>query len=309
MHKKSGFTLAEIVITTAIVAIVSLIGLMSFKPNTQMRAAYYRHVYETLKTAAYNGYLEKHDNFGKLRNGDNWVIAWGGMCRDLTDFINTVEGACNRSIIGSDTDFNTAEQSFVATNGVDFWVNRDSSSTNVKDSYGNTTTLTYRIIYANISPKSRTKTIGDNIVPFYITGDGDVIPAGAPLSDPEILKAGVKLTYKVKKDGFISSGNVIIPADSFDEARKMAWGNTIWINNPLSYRMDTDANWGYRDTRNSRQITDCVNYNEPENGTGTCEEVPKEIDKDGNVIDTQTVCCQNCTYNCSPVILNKKVRL
>ena len=317
MYRKSGFTLAEIVITTAIIGIVSLLGIMSFKPNTQMRSAYYIHVYETLKTAAYNLYLEKHDRFG--RNGVNF----GGeaLCNDLTELINTAESNCGNTVDSDETNFNGDNKipAFVTTNGISFWMTGDLNTGDMnndinKDSYGNLlgqnndgSGLHYVIVFADIEPKKNNKTLlqtgGDgNVVPFIITQYGDVYPIGAPMSNPDIIKAGVKITYKERDaNGFVSSKYRIIESSNFENARQEAWGDTVWINNPLSY-----GSFGVYGNSDNRTLpgnkTNCRALGEAAGTTGKC--VPDLVDS-----DNRAVCCQSCTYKCNVVILNRKMHL
>ena len=338
MRKYSGFTIAEVVITTVIVGIVSLVGLMSFKPNAKMKSAYYKHIYDTLKTAAYNGYLEKHDRFGHMPGSNNFTPE--GLCEDLVFFINTTENNCDR---GGPIDFNDENRiNFITTNGISFWFYDeafpiiDGLANHVIDSYGNDISRTVVIVYADISPKQRNKVPfsnardNGNIVPFLITDLGEVLPIGAPLLNSEIIKAGVKLTYNQKDhQGFISSKYVIIPADNYLDAKEKAWGDrTIWANNPMSFDpfcIVVLANYthprGFNNNSMCSGNSRSAGFNnqpaclpprfggEPARGTGTCQTVATEVDEHGNPVRQEEICCQTCEYNCSPVILNKKINL
>lgn len=297
MQKKFGFTIAEIVIAMVIVGIVSVVGILSFKPemDDKKRSGYYKQIYKTLKTAGYNAFLEEHGNFGKA-GGD---FETEGLCNSLTGQINTSENNCNEAGIGiSTTDFRNITPHFKASNGIEFWIDNNVKPLNIQDIYNNPININLIKIYANIEPDKKTKILMDNdnpkgnVVPFYITQYGEVIPVGAPLNDPKIIQAGVKISYKYNDNGYVSEKSITVPAENFNDAKGKAWGGKVWANNPLSY-----SNYGTSTDINCPE-------GEPEDGTGTCQEVVVKIDKDKNETK-DTVCCKVCEYNCTPIILNK----
>lgn len=328
MQKKFGFTITEVVIATVIVGVVSAISILSFKPefDAKRRAGYYAQVYKTLKTAAYNAYLEQHGNFGTTSGTGSDIT---DFCNDLTEQINTSKKDC--SLHGRDSsnqnDFaydknepgDLKRPHFIAANGISFWISQAYPLYNRNDSYNNQIGDRFYAVFADINPNGKNKVLrtdnnNGDIVPFIITRHGEVIPMGEPIRDQKIVKAGVKISYKYTDgNGYVSERSTVVPAESLAEAYKMAWGKTVWANNPLSYdyfhdnstnSLDTKWRTIGRRTDSGENPTDCkttANENVKYRGGAVCATV--EIDSAGNTYD---ICCQTCKYNCTAIILNKK---
>jgi len=237
---KRGMTLGEICIVFAIMGIVATMTLVTAKPYEKSIKYSYEKVYTTLNTAFYNAQLTFASEYkteigtdANLSLTDNFPDNTYTLCRMLISYINTSQSSdkanCSATPIviqgkdanGVDVETNVKSPSFIASNGVKYWVTSFNSN-EASPLTANTSPLTANFTVSKIEKTETTSTYTDSdtpytqkffvvvadingssgpnttiwrdkkpadIVAFAVMQSGDVVPLGYPRADARYITA------------------------------------------------------------------------------------------------------------------------
>lgn len=251
--KKTGFSLAEVIIAMAIVGVAMVVAMTTVRsPNDAALKYLYISAYKSLAKAYYNGTLIGYNPFSedKVKNESGSLVTpvhtstqdTGSLvlCRGLTSYINTntnektadydYSSTCSSEKLSSsnasDSDFTSDKVMFTATNGMRFFItNRLGGG---QDTQGNDNPYFY-IVYVdvngvngpnslgeNFSPQNGERSITPDIFAFAMLDSGKVCPLGIPEYDEDILTA--KFIYGAEGD------RVGRRSLAYYQAKGAAWG-------------------------------------------------------------------------------------
>lgn len=222
MKKLNAFSLPELLIFLVIVGVISVLMLTIVKPNDKALKYQYYNAYNTLRTAGYN---VSQDVADAQQSDDTTLTSFdkrlpntpAEWCKRLAVNRNAVEGSsdakygyintakynCNSfspvSTNPSDSNFkNNSKVAFQASNSMKYYISSKSSSSFTDNLSNGTTTLTYYLIWVDLNgdraPNTKEWKEGRpaDIVPFFVSDYGEVVPIGYPITDKRYLTASVK---------------------------------------------------------------------------------------------------------------------
>lgn len=237
-----AFTLAEMLTVAFIVGVLTVISIGSLRRTDDEFGPLYYRTYDALKTAAYNVYLDTHNDpqrdFPTTLAGSNDT----GLCQRLIEYIN-VSGAasCNSNTISfpeTDDQFKPAQKKiqFTGSNSQRFYFGP------VQNTTISGVNLTWFIVYVDLNgergPNSITAPTGRvrlaDIVAFAVSSQfGEVIPMGEPIVNRKYMTA--KVWYPDKLVGTKRYENRRSDSMTYFEAKRRAMGKTENIGKMYGY--------------------------------------------------------------------------
>ena len=271
MNKKTAFTLAEVLVTMAIIGIVVTFGLKAALQNDKAIRHLYANTYHALDKALYNGYnfptatshgdpfVDKDPNgyvpVGRAAGNGSSISSDEGterLCYMLTEYINTTrnnpcQGSRTRLMSDNpqDADFTDARVQFIASNGVKIYISRRMPYKGAGPiPYRAGQDTTFYIIYADINgakfPNSMNYRTEKRAAGKGKTVDPDIF-AFAALDFGRVVPLGVP-----EFDGryMLSRIAYFDPEQSSDDDRM----NTLYSRPSQPYYLMKAQAWGYYNT-------------------------------------------------------------
>lgn len=257
LRKFDAITLAEMLITLLIIAVLCLFALSTIKPYDKTFKWLYVRVYHSLETAVYNSMM--------TRNSKEDDDPLNGFPKDSTSFCNMLKEYMNsapdddvpgevvpkceagRDLDINATDFPEEDVQILLTNGVKLWIASDGGKPYVLDEVidGTPANMKYYIVYAdlngsrgpnaaqwddtgNINWTTDYKMV--DIVAFVVTEASVVVPVGPPEIDTRYMQASV--IYPADDEN-CPDCNRSVP-NSYYWAKHDAWGDSKSIAEPMS---------------------------------------------------------------------------
>ena len=248
MKIKSGFTLAELLMTMLIVGIVSVFGLKTIIHNDNVVRYVYSNVYHSLDKALYNAYyltglpnpfLTKDSvNGTEVTLNDNERVK--RLCEMLTEYINFSERQCDLppiSVIDADS---LKHPHFTSMNNVRFYISRRFPASANSDHF-------FFLVFADLNgskdPNSMNYVAPSTDPDIFACAALDiarVCPLGPPEVDPRFMQTRVR--YYDPNDSIIKFSTASKP---YYISKAEAWGyylssgklddNFYIETNPLTY--------------------------------------------------------------------------
>ena len=250
--KKNGFSLAELLISMAIISFMVGVAITTFKTYDKGISHLYSNMYYVLDRALYNTttYWIPNDAFEREpfkkelknpKNGDVREISdtegARRLCRALIEYINPVESGNRDSIcsaskavtdMGNDDLFTKENVMFTATNGVRFWISKRYPEDDSK--------LKFYIIYADMngprlpnsmkyekgSESNNWKTKDPDIFAFAALENGRVCPLGIPEVEPRYMTT--RIIYQDEGDVNDFVYKYSSPSRPYVYSKAEAWG-------------------------------------------------------------------------------------
>lgn len=234
---KKAFTLAELIIMMAIIAIVITVVFITTKPFApKFKSLYY---YAFLNVRKFAGEVVASTAAPTLDSND------AKFCYDLIKDLNTVGGVngCSAFYSGTkDSPFSGMSvsdldrPSFALTNGQRFYVSN--RVVNPADP------IPYRVISVDLNGQSRPNKFDEDVVPFVVFDTGEVNPVGAPSENTDYLKVFVRAH---RSDTGQASGDYIKNAAdekflSYKEGFCLAGYNSANPNYCIAYTLNPACN-------------------------------------------------------------------
>ena len=252
--KKHGFSLAEMLVVTDIVALLIGTGVQSFKVNDKSIKYLYSNTYYALSTALYNAmniwipedYFRRAIFENSVVNDDNETVPIARdsssdegakrLCRALIQYINpiqNIETTCHKDnlvdITADKTEFINKPVQFTATNGVRFWITKRYPANAGNDD------LTFYLIFADLNgtklPNSLEyrpgtnangwKTKDPDIFAFAAMSNGFICPVGVAEVEPRYLTARIMYDDRVNGEDILRYSTT---SRSLIGAKAEAWG-------------------------------------------------------------------------------------
>ena len=250
--KKSGFTLAESIVTLTIIAILTACGVHVMRTYDKDIKYMYSNIYYSLDRAWYNTSTfwipqnaDERDPFLLNDAATDFAEHEANpparmLCRALIEYINPVDraGSCHAIAVnasGSDASLTADNVQFVATNGVRFWISRrypnDATQKNFFIVYAdlNGTRLPNSMEYRVGTGPHRNKTLDPDIFAFAILDTGRVCPLGVPEIDTRYMGARIMFT------GDDGNTHLTVQSVPYILAKANAWG---YYTNPQDNNAD-----------------------------------------------------------------------
>ena len=197
MKKKSAFTVAEILITMAIIGIISVAGITTVSHIDKSVKYMYSNVYHSLDKALYNAmFFTNIDNpFSKTDNQGNDMTPQARvtfLCRMLTEYFNTRQRSCNLAGV-SQMGNAFGNPHFTASNGVRFYI---SSMLPADENASHH----FFLVFADMNGEKRPNSMAYNppdtepdIFAFAALDIGRICPLGPPEVDTNYMST--RVTY------------------------------------------------------------------------------------------------------------------
>lgn len=264
MKNKNAFSFVELSIVLVIIGILTVVSTYTIQERfTDYYARYYT-AYDALSKTAYNVYADTYcrtntaseDNKtdcirdDKEANPDEGITGTNytktgrpfpdnakNLCKRFKEYLNaTPMSECHDNTISKakDSEFNSDNLQFVLSNGFRFYFS-EPKTINIRHAGTQDKEVRYYIVYIDLNGKgapntaifsdSNNKAIGvkPDIVPFIVTFKGDVIPVGNQVFDKTYVSARV-----------LDFENNQTQSYTLDEARQLAFGNTPYIDMPMT---------------------------------------------------------------------------
>lgn len=223
--KKTGFTLAEVLIVLLIVTVLTIFSINAIRPRATTTPLLYQRAYEALDTAAYNAWLQAGDE-GKVFAGDtadqiapfkNVAKNLSVLCRQLAGndgYINTMtpESHCDRDALAIPTlgneNFTQDNAHFIATNGMRFYMSaeRQGINSNYINSRNEAVNPRWYVVFVDLDGEKGLGTMAQPadsnntadvvafaiVIPSTVGERPVVIPIGVPTMDRRYMTAVVK---------------------------------------------------------------------------------------------------------------------
>ena len=249
---KKGFTLAETLLTLAIMATLIAIGLSTFNSYDKGIKHLYSNTYYVLDRALYNSITSwvPKDTFNRepfepnLKNASGETVPISDeegakrLCRALIEYINPVEDSnrdsnlmcsSSKAVTDSGDSFDRDKVQFTATNGIRFWISKrypaDPNATHYFIIYAdlNGTKLPNSMVQIKASKETRWKVRDPDIFAFAALETGRICPIGLPEVDPRYMTA--RIQYEEESAG----GDEVLlkysePSKPLVAAKAEAWG-------------------------------------------------------------------------------------
>ena len=304
--RKKAFTMIEVLIILTLIGFILIAELIILNTKSNQYGQPYYTAYNALRKAAYNVLADMYCPDENSSDPDcrigprQFPTTPQALCSRLTEFINTSEKNCeNLTPINDMADnINNKAPHFIASNSFRFYFS-DMKSIEADDTFGNTNSLDYFVVYVDINGEKRPNRItceGEqilpDIVPFAVTRRGEVIPMGYPVYSSNYITAKIIYPSKVGDDGVLtnrSSGSM-----SYYDAVYGAWPSSTarevqrHIDIPFSIMFSQD------DIYNNSNIRQCYDGRDLRLKT---EESYKQLAK-----DKTDEGCKGGTYSCRVVI-------
>ena len=259
MNKKSAFTLAELLITMAIIGILIVLGFKTLEHIDRSVKYTYSNVYFSLDRALYNAYY--YTNLSNpfvtkdIVDGAEVDVPEEAhprrLCEMLTEYINTSQVNCDAdAVTASGNEFDTSQSTlaqtphFIASNGVKFYISNVLPEESDAPHH-------FMLIYADMNGDKKPNSINYNppgvepdIFAFAALDIGRVCPLGPPEVDPNYMKT--RVSYFMINDVTSSSD----PSSDATQA-------TVRFS-PISkpYYISKAEAWGYYLANNANRIED-----------------------------------------------------
>ncbi len=221
---KHAITLAEMLITMGIIAIIASFALTIIKPYEKTYKFLYVRIFNQLETAVYNSMLSR-TSFPATSNA---------FCAMLTEYLNTAENNCATAadLAKYAEVFPEDKIKLVLSNGMHLWIGSNGGAPFVKNQTiaGTSYPMKFYMVYVDITgnkPPNRVEwTEGGklaDIVAFAVTEASVVIPLGPPEIDTRYMTArAIYLPY----DENCPECNKSVPV-TYAEAKALSWGESM----------------------------------------------------------------------------------
>lgn len=204
--KKSAFTMAELLLVTAIIGIVSVYGLRTLNNIDKSVKYAYSNVYHSLDKALYNSF-----NFTSLKNpfvkkdvvnGSEVQVSDAEhikrLCLMLTEYINSKNINCSAPAVSDlGTDLKTPH--FISMNGIKFYISNMLPKSNNAEHY-------FMLVFADLNGNKLPNSMVYNppkqepdIFAFAALDTGRVCPIGIPEIEPNYMLTRISY-YESKND-------------------------------------------------------------------------------------------------------------
>ena len=254
--KKTGFTIAEILISLVVVGVITGFAINIFRPFDKSYKYLYSNAYYSLDRALYNATMtyipENEYNREPFQETARNAVTGQAitvtpqmgaqrLCRALTEYINTVSTNCNAApsdSAGADGIFSTTP-SFITNNGMRFWISRrypDNGDNRTKffviyaDLNGTKPPNSMRYEEGNGANQNRTR--DPDVFAFAALPMGRVCPIGVPEVEPRYLTTRTKYIDENMEVAYSSDSQ----DQNFNSAFSLA-------SQPMIYNMAQA--WGY----------------------------------------------------------------
>lgn len=218
--KKTGFTLAEILIVLLIVTILTIFSIMAIRPKAITTPLLYRSALEALEIAVYNAWLQAgdEDKVFASKAGTAYSTDLIALCNQLAGsdgYINTTgQGSCDNQELSipsptSGEDFTSTNMHFTSTNSMRFYISKELSSVyplRYVDKDDQPIASRWYVIFVDLDGEKGLNTMRQpsdpnntaDIVAFALVIPEErrpaVIPIGAPTMGLKYMTATVKYT-------------------------------------------------------------------------------------------------------------------